>query len=74
VVFNSFQCLPGPVVAVATDLDTALLAMAMAALGLTTHVSAIRKAGLKPLLLALMLFVWLVLGGALINHWVLSLL
>ena len=70
VVFNSFQCLPSPVVAVATDLDTALLAMAMAALGLTTHLSAIRKAGLKPLLLALMLFVWLVVGGAFINHWV----
>jgi len=74
VVINSFQWLPRPVVGVATELDTALLAMAMAALGLTTHLSVIRKAGLKPLLLALMLFVWLVVGGAFINHWVLSLL
>ncbi len=34
------------------QLDTVLLAMAMAALGLTTH-SAARQAGLRPLLLAL---------------------
>jgi uncharacterized membrane protein YadS len=41
--------------------------MAMAALGLTTHVSAIREAGIKPLLLGGVLFVWLILGGGLIN-------
>ncbi|MBV8667403.1 MAG: YeiH family putative sulfate export transporter [Burkholderiaceae bacterium] len=56
------------------DLDTLLLAMAMAALGLTTHVAAIRRAGLKPLLLAAMLFVWLVVGGAAVNRWVVLLL
>ena len=48
--------------------------MAMAALGLSTHVSAIRKAGIKPLLLASILFVWLVVGGALINGFVPALL
>jgi uncharacterized integral membrane protein (TIGR00698 family) len=47
--------------------DTWVLAAAMAALGLTTHAGAIRKAGRKPLLLAGGLFVWLLLGGALIN-------
>lgn len=47
--------------------DTWVLAAAMAALGLTTHAGAIRKAGRKPLLLACVLFVWLLLGGALIN-------
>jgi uncharacterized membrane protein YadS len=57
-------------VAALTTIDTVLLAMAMAALGLATHISSIRKAGIKPLLLALILFVWLVVGGALINHWV----
>ena len=36
---------------------------AMAALGLTTHVSALRRAGAAPLLLALLLFVWLLAGG-----------
>lgn len=74
VLFNSLQLLPAPVVAMATDLDTVLLAMAMAALGLATHVGAIRQAGLKPLLLAAVLFTWLVVGGALINRWVPALL
>lgn len=48
-------------------LDTVLLAMAMAALGLTTHVSALKKAGAKPLLMALVLFAWLIVGGGVIN-------
>lgn len=39
----------------------------MGALGLTTHLSAIAKAGIKPLQLAAILFVWLVIGGGLIN-------
>ncbi|HWU98714.1 MAG TPA: YeiH family protein [Oxalicibacterium sp.] len=51
----------------ATAIDTWLLTMSMAALGLTTHLSAIRRAGLKPLILAALLFGWLVAGGALIN-------
>ena len=70
VLFNSLQWLPAQATALATDIDTGLLAMAMAALGLSTHFSAIRKAGAKPLLLALILFGWLLVGGALINHWV----
>jgi uncharacterized integral membrane protein (TIGR00698 family) len=74
VLFNSLHWLPKPLVAALTELDTALLAMAMAALGLTTQVGAIRKAGAKPLLLALVLFGWLVVGGAMINHWVPALL
>ena len=60
-------------VATITELDTALLAMAMAALGLTTHMSAIGRAGIKPLLLAGLLFCWLIAGGAAINHVVASL-
>ncbi|MBE7941674.1 MULTISPECIES: YeiH family protein [Ramlibacter] len=68
VLFNSLKWLPAPVVSLATELDTVLLAMAMAALGLATHLGAIRKAGAKPLLLAALLFVWLVGGGSLINH------
>lgn len=68
VLLNSLQWLPAPLVSVVTDIDTGLLAMAMAALGLSTHFSAIRKAGAKPLLLALVLFGWLLGGGALINH------
>ena len=67
VVINSFAGLPKSFVGSAIDLDTFLLAMAMGALGLTTHLSAIRKAGVKPLLLGAILFAWLIAGGALIN-------
>ena len=70
VLFNSLSLLSSEVVAITTEIDTAFLAMAMAALGLSTHLSAIRRAGVKPLLLALILFGWLVSGGALINRWV----
>ncbi|MDS1018353.1 YeiH family protein [Klebsiella quasipneumoniae] len=66
-VFNSFHLLPKAVVDMLATLDTVLLAMAMAALGVTTHVSALKKAGAKPLLMALMLFVWLIVGGGAIN-------
>jgi uncharacterized integral membrane protein (TIGR00698 family) len=69
--FNSFDLLPHAFVATAVSIDTVLLAMAMAALGLTTHVSAIRTAGLKPLGLAAFLFGWLLMGGFLIN-WAVS--
>ena len=72
--FNSFNLLPHSVVASAVDVDTAILAMAMAALGLTTNVSAIKTAGLKPLALAALLFVWLIVGGFGINAAVTKLL
>lgn len=47
--------------------STLLLSMAMAALGLRTHLSAIRQAGIKPLLLAGILFIFLVGGGTVLN-------
>ena len=65
--FNSLQVLPAPLAGTLVNLDTVLLAMAMAALGLTTHASALRQAGTRPLLLALLLFGWLLGGGLLIN-------
>ncbi|WP_058911834.1 YeiH family putative sulfate export transporter [Entomohabitans teleogrylli] len=64
---NSFHLLPAPLVEALITLDTVLLAMAMAALGVTTHVSALKKAGLRPLLMALTLFIWLIVGGGAIN-------
>jgi uncharacterized integral membrane protein (TIGR00698 family) len=68
VMFNSLSLLPHSVLAIAINADTLLLAMAMAALGLTTHLSAIRQAGLKPMLLGCILFVWLIIGGGTINR------
>ena len=64
---NSLVVLPKTTVAAAVTFDTVILAMAMAALGLTTHVSAIRSAGIKPLALAASLFAWLIFGGGAIN-------
>ncbi|MCX2869297.1 YeiH family protein [Kluyvera cryocrescens] len=66
-IFNSFHLLPQSMVQMLITLDTILLAMAMAALGVTTHISALKKAGAKPLLMALVLFIWLIVGGGAIN-------
>ncbi|XXN65590.1 YeiH family putative sulfate export transporter [Enterobacter ludwigii] len=65
--FNSLHLLPDNVVATLNQLANLLLAMAMAALGLTTRFSALRQAGFKPLLLGLMMFGWLILGGGALN-------
>ena len=48
-------------------LDDVLLTMAMFALGLTTHLGAIKQAGMKPLILGAIMFGWLIVGGGLIN-------
>ena len=64
---NSLDWLHPSVVRAAIDADTVLLTMAMVALGLTTHASAIRQAGIRPLALAAVLFLWLIFGGLAIN-------
>lgn len=64
---NSSSILPVATVAAAIALDNLFLAMAMVALGLSTHISAIRQAGIKPLMLAAVLFFWLIVGGIGIN-------
>ena len=65
---NSLHLLPARMVDAILAIDTVLLAMAMAALGLRTHVGAIRHAGAKPILLATILFMFLMGGGYLINR------
>ncbi|ABE47059.1 YeiH family protein [Polaromonas sp. JS666] len=64
VLFNSLQLLPASLNGPISQIDTALLATAMAALGLSTQLRSIRDAGAKPLLLSAILMAWLVLGGA----------
>jgi uncharacterized integral membrane protein (TIGR00698 family) len=71
--FNSMAVLPHAFVSAAIDVDTLILATAMAALGVSTQASAIRAAGIKPLGLAALLFGWLILGGFMINAGVSSL-
>lgn len=65
--FNSLHLLPAQVVGTLNQLANLLLAMAMAALGLTTRFSALKQAGFKPLLLGLVMFGWLILGGGALN-------
>ena len=64
---HSLGIIPPAALAAGVQLDNVLLTMAMAALGLTTHVRAVKAAGIKPLLLALILFVWLTAGGLALN-------
>lgn len=66
--FNSFNWLPENIVHGLILLDTWLLAMAMAALGVTTHFAAIRHAGARPIILGGVIFLWLVVGGALLSQ------
>lgn len=61
--FNSLDLLPLPLVSWINIVDTFLLTMAMTALGMDTQMSKFKQAGLKPLLLAVILFVWLVFTG-----------
>ena len=63
VLIHSVNVLPATVVAHLVTAADVMLAMAMAALGATTHASAIRRAGLRAGVLALALFAWLVVGG-----------
>ena len=73
--FNTLVKLPPDWLVAGRWVDDALLATAMASLGLTTHVKLIRNAGVKPLVLASMLFGWLLAGGLLVNgvvRWVMG--
>jgi uncharacterized integral membrane protein (TIGR00698 family) len=64
---RSLHVLPAATIALADGVDTAVLAVSMAALGLTTRVSAMKAAGLAPVGLGATLFAWLVIGGGAIN-------
>lgn len=61
VAFNSLHLLPTITVSFINQMDIFLLTMAMAAIGLETHFSKIKKVGLKPLYLAVALTLWLLI-------------
>lgn len=63
VALNSLVPLPTALTDAMIALSTLLLATAMAALGLNTRFAQLRALGGKPLLLALLLFVWLTVAG-----------
>ena len=63
IVINSVIHFPAPLIQTVNNIDTFLLTMAMVALGAETSFDKFKKAGIKPFLLAFILFVWLLLGG-----------
>ena len=71
---RSVDVLPAATLAAVDAIDLGLLAIAMAALGLTTRLCALKAAGLAPLGLGATLFAWLVLGGGAINWALVALL
>jgi uncharacterized integral membrane protein (TIGR00698 family) len=66
--FNTLNWLPMPWVENIVQLDVFLLTMAMYALGLRTSAGALKQAGLKPLVLAGLLFLFLSVGGYWLNR------
>lgn len=68
VLLHSWVSVPASWLQLLLHVDTLLLATAMAALGLRTHVNALREAGIRPLLLAVTLFVYLITMGLLLSH------
>lgn len=63
IAFNSLNLLPQSVITVIKYIDDFLLTMAMTALGMETHFKQFKEAGVKPFVLAAVLFVWLIFGG-----------
>jgi len=61
--FNSFGLLPKELVDTINYIDTFLLTMAMTALGMETRLKQFKESGVKPFLLAFILFGWLMFGG-----------
>ena len=65
---NSVIAMPAMATNAIRHVDLFLLTMAMTALGLSTQMSAIRRAGLRPLILAGCLFAFLTIGGYILNR------
>lgn len=59
IAFNSLNLLPSQLVDHINQIDILLLTMAMGAIGIETKFAKIKQVGVKPLYLALGLFVWL---------------
>jgi len=61
--FNSLDLLPHTLVEDINTLDTFALTMAMSALGMETNFKKFKGVGFKPIYLATILFLWLIVGG-----------
>lgn len=69
---NSLQVLPPAAMPVIQLVSQFTLAIAMAALGVQTRWSTIRQAGAGPMVLALILFLLLIVGGFFLNQWLIG--
>lgn len=65
--FNSLNVVPEAAKSFLIEFDVFLLTMAMFALGVETNFNKIKGLGLKPILLAGLMFMWLVGGGMVVN-------
>lgn len=65
---NSLNIIPGNITAGIVEFDVLLLTLAMFALGVETNFEKIKGLGLKPILLALIMFIWLVGFGWGVSH------
>jgi uncharacterized integral membrane protein (TIGR00698 family) len=70
--FNSLNILPSLVVNTINEIDTFLLTMAMTALGMGTKFSKFKGLGLAPLYSALLMFLWLLIGGYYITKYIVA--
>lgn len=67
---NSLGIVPENVVSLINTIDTFLLTMAMAALGMGTTFSKFKGLGLAPIYTASSMFIWLVVGGFIVTKMV----
>ena len=72
--FNSLNLLPTEMVKSIIFIDDFMLAMAMAALGLSTNFAKFKEVGMKPIYAALVMFLWLLIGGYFITMGITSIM
>ena len=72
--FNSFHLLPTEIVGTINSIDTFLLTMAMAALGMEASFAKFKNIGMGPVYMALVMFIWLIVGGYFITKGVLAII
>ena len=68
--FNSMISIPDAIISSIHAVDIFLLTMAMGAIGMETTIAKFEEVGGKPFILSFILFIWLVMGGWTIAHYV----
>ncbi|WP_456485334.1 YeiH family protein [Hydrogenimonas sp.] len=66
---NSLDIIPASIIGGINQVDTFMLTMAMTALGMETNAGKFKQAGIRPILLALLMFAWLIVAGYFVTKW-----